>query len=61
MRLIHYYSKAFKIRKVAFIYSQLFLILTIGGIGCKKNESSPFELGVGIADITPPVGNWKYG
>lgn len=61
MRLIHYYSKAFKIRKAAFIYGQLFLILTIGVIGCKKIESSPFELGVGVADITPPVGYWRYG
>lgn len=61
MRLIHYYSKPFKKGKAAFIYGQLFLILTIGVIGCKKNEPPPFELGVGVADITPPVGYWRYG
>ena len=42
--------------------SVCFLLITFVFVtGCNKNETFPFELGVGVADITPPVGYWRYG
>lgn len=58
MKLIAIYSSMRKIHRtlVSFILITLVFIT-----GCNKTETSPLELGVGIADITPPVGYWRYG